>query len=201
MIMITVDNLKRKISRLAERISNYATVEGVVQNLSTLHETTKGVLVHRLGGLPQNTHSLEPGGATLNIQQMWRHNESGRIFRITSIQMGAVHRPADAVTAWVPEKIHWEDTQDQTSQGSMVVYFWRKFMTELTAEEDGIQPGKRIFALLNKQGTAMAETALREYDFTPANQARIKADPPADWDGGDFWDVTLNDAVQEALGA
>lgn len=53
----------------------------------------------------------------------------------------------------------------------------------------------KIYALVSDQGTAMSETVLTEDEFTPENQKRVKDNAPADWDGGDFHDVSDNDAL------
>lgn len=58
----------------------------------------------------------------------------------------------------------------------------------------------KLYALVSVQGTAMSETVLTEEEFTPENQRRTKADAPADWDGGDFHDVSDNDALLDAAG-
>lgn len=53
-----------------------------------------------------------------------------------------------------------------------------------------------IYALTNKQGTAMSETVLTAAEFTPENQERIKAEAPSDWDGRGFTNVSDNEALQ-----
>lgn len=60
-------------------------------------------------------------------------------------------------------------------------------------------PAPKLYALVSKQGTAMSETVLTEDEFTPANQRQTKAEAPAEWDGGDFHDVSDNDALRAAL--
>jgi hypothetical protein len=60
-------------------------------------------------------------------------------------------------------------------------------------------PAPKLYALVSKQGTAMSETVLTEDEFTPQNQRQTKAEAPADWDGGDFHDVSDNDALRAAL--
>lgn len=60
-------------------------------------------------------------------------------------------------------------------------------------------PTPKLYALLSKQGTAMSETVLTEAEFTPQNQRQTKAEAPSDWDGGDFHDVSDNDALRAAL--
>ena len=58
----------------------------------------------------------------------------------------------------------------------------------------------KIFALISTQGTAMVETALTEKEFRdPANRDRIYSNAPDDWNGGNFVDVTGNDAIVAAL--
>lgn len=52
-----------------------------------------------------------------------------------------------------------------------------------------------IYALTSKQGTAMSETVLTAAEFTAANQERVKAEAPQDWDGRGFSDVSDNDAL------
>lgn len=203
-------SLKRDLFRLSEKISLGATADEILQELTALQQTASTLLPDGQRP-PQTMHSLEPGGADINIQQFWRHNDSGRIVQITNIQMGPVYRPGDTVTSWVPEKIFFRNIAgtDRSEQG-LVVYFWRQLMTEIKPDEiDTIESSdaeasaapERLYALVSTQGTAMSETALTESEFTAENRARIKAEPPADWDGGDFHDVSDNDAVREALDA
>ena len=65
--------------------------------------------------------------------------------------------------------------------------------------EENTNPAPKLYALVSKQGTAMSETVLTEDEFTPANQRQTKAEAPSDWDGGDFHDVSDNDALRAAL--
>lgn len=58
-------------------------------------------------------------------------------------------------------------------------------------------PATRLFALTSHQGTAMSETVLTEAQFTEANKDHIRETAPTDWDGGDFVDVTENDALAD----
>jgi hypothetical protein len=60
-------------------------------------------------------------------------------------------------------------------------------------------PSPKLYALVSKQGTAMSETVLTEDEFTLPNQRQTKAEAPVDWDGGDFHDVSDNDALRDAL--
>lgn len=66
--------------------------------------------------------------------------------------------------------------------------------------EHNTSPGPKLYALVTKQGTAISETVLTEYEFTLQNQRQTKAEAPADWDGGDFRDVSDNTALRDALG-
>ncbi|MEO3931347.1 hypothetical protein WMO79_00845 [Micrococcaceae bacterium Sec7.4] len=60
-------------------------------------------------------------------------------------------------------------------------------------------PAPKLYALVSKQGTAMSETVLTEDEFTVQNKLQTMAEAPKDWDGGDFHDVSDNDALRAAL--
>lgn len=60
-------------------------------------------------------------------------------------------------------------------------------------------PAPKLYALVSKQGTAMSETVLTEDEFTVQNKLQTMAEAPKDWDGGDFRDVSDNDALRRAL--
>lgn len=47
----------------------------------------------------------------------------------------------------------------------------------------------------------MSETVLREDEFTEEAKALVRSSAPADWDGGDFHDVTKNDALNPHYGS
>lgn len=64
---------------------------------------------------------------------------------------------------------------------------------------DNTSPSPKLYALVSKQGTAMSETVLTEDEFTPQNQRQTKTEAPSDWDGGEFHDVSDNDALRAAL--
>lgn len=64
---------------------------------------------------------------------------------------------------------------------------------------DNTSPAPKLYALLSKQGTAMSETVLTEDEFTVQNRLQTMAEAPKDWDGGDFQDVSDNDALRAAL--
>ncbi|MCB5280561.1 hypothetical protein [Arthrobacter sp. ES1] len=60
-------------------------------------------------------------------------------------------------------------------------------------------PDPKLYALVSKQGTAMSEAVLTEDEFTVQNKLQTMAEAPKDWDGGDFHDVSDNDALRAAL--
>lgn len=64
---------------------------------------------------------------------------------------------------------------------------------------DNTSPAPKLYALVSKQGTAMSETVLTEDEFTVQNKLQTMAEAPKDWDGGDFHDVSDNDALRAAL--
>lgn len=141
-----------------------------------------------------DSHTLEPGGATIKINQLWRHKDSDKVRRITNIQMGPLYRPGDSVTPWVPEKIFWEDAEDPGITGSLAVIHWRTHFTPVVEAVEP-DPTPRLYALVSKDGTAMSETVLPADEFTDANKQRVMANAPADWNGGDFHDVSGNAAL------
>jgi hypothetical protein len=58
----------------------------------------------------------------------------------------------------------------------------------------------KIFALVTDQGTAAAETALPESEFTEENRAYIESRVAPDIDLSAGWhDVTGNEAIEELL--
>lgn len=58
---------------------------------------------------------------------------------------------------------------------------------------------QRVFALVTDQGTAISESVLTEEEFTEYNKAQAKENAPLDWDGGEFHDVTDNEALNPSI--
>lgn len=94
---------------------------------SALNLTQSKDLAARLLG----THNIsakppaDPGAVTVEAGQTWIHTDTGRIMTVTHVDLGPQYVADDPVTAWGPERVHWEDA---TNIGVVEITPWLERM-------------------------------------------------------------------------
>lgn len=126
-----------------------AVLSGFVRDNTALNLTQSKALTEQLLAEYSISAQLpaDPNSIPVETGQMWLHAATGRIVRVSNVELGPQYVANDPVTSWGPESVSWQDAADPLSTGTVQITTWRQHMrpvgppdTTENPEESSDQP-------------------------------------------------------------
>lgn len=119
-----------------------AVLSSFVRDNSTLNLTQSKSLTEQLLAEYNITPKppVNPSRFPVEVDQMWLHAATGRVVRVTDVEMGPDYAPNDPVTAWGPQSVSWQETADPAASGNAQITTWRGQMTPLESPDTTQDP-------------------------------------------------------------
>lgn len=136
-----------------------AVLSGFVREHTTLNLTQSKALTDQL--LAEYSVTLkppaDPSAITVEAGQMWRLTSSGRILRVTDVELGPNYVPGDPVTSWGPQSVSWEDPT--AVLGSPMSFSWQSPDNCPTTGTTPISLWRQQMSLITDAGEPSTSTA------------------------------------------
>lgn len=123
-----------------------AALSSFVRDKTTLNLTQSKTLTEQLLAEYSITPKppADPYRVPVEVGQRWLHAATGRVVRVTDVEMGPQYTPNDPVTAWGPESVSWQDTADPGTTGIAQITTWRAQMTPVESPDITDKPAESV---------------------------------------------------------